>query len=637
VISSQDFAAKAKKLAGALKVSSPDVASALRDGFASAYKAGASALAAERGTPIVLGDAADAAAAYADERAGSLITDIDGTTEERVQGIIASGIQAGQSDTEVSSRLSSLFGEDRADLIARTEMATAWNLGVVAALKGAGEEYVYVSDGEDCEDCAPYNGEYWTVEEAEANPLEHPNCVREFRPLTAEELKEVREEEGDDTIGTTDELGDSEAASAEGGEKFYSEDEERDEKGRWTRGTGPAAQREAIQHYKQNMDSRFNRNAHHLNNYLREDRKYGRDAVLEEFHKQLLAYADTHEKPFAGSLWRGTVIRPEVLKAIMKGEETVTASSWLSTSSGKDTAVGFVGRGMGPQQSWPSVMLEFVNPMAATDIGGKEHEFLFRPGATFKTEYRGLMNHRGVQVPRIRLTQIESKPRTKLKLSAESFSIDEDSYLGTRSLFYSEDQLRDERGRWTSSGVAAHERVWRGQQKMLRNQLGKLATGRVAEHIVLQHVKELGLKNPHPMNGGRPNFPIDIRAGNYVIEVKGGQVSNNEKSQQWRITLGSFGPNEQKLYDRMTKDQKKEWNAGKMREAIQRKEDVRKQESRKAGHEIKALTFGVIIHPDKGTADIYRFKGWHERIGWNTQQAKDGYVTTVKYVPKGKR
>ena len=38
-----------------------------------------------------------------------------------------------------------------------------------------------------------------------------------------------------------------------------------------------------------------------------------------------------------------------------------------------------------------------------------------------------------------------------------------------------------------------------------------------------------------------------------------------------------------------------------------------------------------IINPDTKTADIYKFEGWHDRIGWNSEEAKKAYVGTVKY------
>jgi hypothetical protein len=42
---------------------------------------------------------------------------------------------------------------------------------------------VDVLDGDDDEPCASANGARWTVEEAEANPLGHPNCTRAFSPV----------------------------------------------------------------------------------------------------------------------------------------------------------------------------------------------------------------------------------------------------------------------------------------------------------------------------------------------------------------------------------------------------------------------------------------------------------------------
>ena len=190
----ETFEAKPKPL----HVPAPDISRILTTAFSEGYHSSAAALAASRGAAAVLSEAQDAAAAYADDRAGSLITDIDETTEERVQGVIASAVQAGESDKDVADRLENLFGEDRADLIARNEMATAWNTGVVRALKDAGEEYVYVFDGEDDdEECRNANGEIWTLEEAEANPLAHVNCQREFRPCTEEELAEAQQDEAE--------------------------------------------------------------------------------------------------------------------------------------------------------------------------------------------------------------------------------------------------------------------------------------------------------------------------------------------------------------------------------------------------------------------------------------------------------
>jgi hypothetical protein len=46
----------------------------------------------------------------------------------------------------------------------------------------AGVTHVEVSDGDDDDDCADADGQVWTLEEALANPIAHPNCVRSFAP-----------------------------------------------------------------------------------------------------------------------------------------------------------------------------------------------------------------------------------------------------------------------------------------------------------------------------------------------------------------------------------------------------------------------------------------------------------------------
>lgn len=190
----QTFDAKPKY--GPVKVSATDVSVDLAGIFREAVQSAGATLAGLRGTSSVLSGARAAAADYGSTRGGDLITDIDQTTHDRVKAILGSALEKGQDPT---SRLASLFGDDRANLIAQYETSVAWNLGVVSALKDAGEEYVYVSDGDQYdEECQNADGEFWTLEEAEANPLEHPWCVRDFRPLTEDELAEVKAEEADD-------------------------------------------------------------------------------------------------------------------------------------------------------------------------------------------------------------------------------------------------------------------------------------------------------------------------------------------------------------------------------------------------------------------------------------------------------
>jgi hypothetical protein len=70
----------------------------------------------------------------------------------------------------------------RADRIARTETGIAYNHGNVLGYKANDVNDVDVEDGDDDEKCADANGETWSVEEALENPLEHPDCTRNFAP-----------------------------------------------------------------------------------------------------------------------------------------------------------------------------------------------------------------------------------------------------------------------------------------------------------------------------------------------------------------------------------------------------------------------------------------------------------------------
>ena len=84
-------------------------------------------------------------------------------------------------------------------MVARTELGTADNLAAVSRYREAGFTHVQVFDGDGDPGCAAANGAIWTIEEFEANPLEHPNCVRSRAPIIPEqagngahEIKEAR-------------------------------------------------------------------------------------------------------------------------------------------------------------------------------------------------------------------------------------------------------------------------------------------------------------------------------------------------------------------------------------------------------------------------------------------------------------
>lgn len=71
----------------------------------------------------------------------------------------------------------------RAERVARTETGVAYNVSTTDAYGEAGVKHVLVMDGTDDGDCAEADGSTWTLDEAAANPLGHPNCVRAFAPV----------------------------------------------------------------------------------------------------------------------------------------------------------------------------------------------------------------------------------------------------------------------------------------------------------------------------------------------------------------------------------------------------------------------------------------------------------------------
>lgn len=71
-----------------------------------------------------------------------------------------------------------LFGEYRAEMIARSELALAQNAGVLEGHKAGGIKRVRVLDGTDFDDaCRQANGKIWPIDYAMEHSLEHPHCL----------------------------------------------------------------------------------------------------------------------------------------------------------------------------------------------------------------------------------------------------------------------------------------------------------------------------------------------------------------------------------------------------------------------------------------------------------------------------
>lgn len=119
-------------------------------------------------------------------RLGKQIRAVAETTRDEIRALVGRQAQEGWSVEELAKQIrdrGDIGSVSRSLLIARTETGTAYNLGSIASYRVGNITHVDVLDGDDDEICAAANGSRWTLDEAEANPIGHPNCTRAFTPV----------------------------------------------------------------------------------------------------------------------------------------------------------------------------------------------------------------------------------------------------------------------------------------------------------------------------------------------------------------------------------------------------------------------------------------------------------------------
>lgn len=130
------------------------------------------------------------------EYIGERIVELNKTTIKEVKTLIQSVLddEGAGTTNALGDQIRDLVREKfagyedwRADRIARTETAIAYNNGTAFACRQAGIKKVEVSDGDDDEDCAAVDGTIQTLEWAMKNPIAHPNCTRAFSPVDEED------------------------------------------------------------------------------------------------------------------------------------------------------------------------------------------------------------------------------------------------------------------------------------------------------------------------------------------------------------------------------------------------------------------------------------------------------------------
>lgn len=121
------------------------------------------------------------------DRVGERVRGITETTREALRGIVSRAASEGLPIPDVADliRAAGAFGEARAETIALTETAVAYNAGAIRSYEESGlVDEVEVLDGRDFdEDCKRLHGQTKTLAWARANLIGHPRCRRAFAPI----------------------------------------------------------------------------------------------------------------------------------------------------------------------------------------------------------------------------------------------------------------------------------------------------------------------------------------------------------------------------------------------------------------------------------------------------------------------
>lgn len=129
------------------------------------------------------------------DRLGEKITRVNQTTKEAVADTVDEGLRRGYSLLQIANGypdegykgIVGVFDEAagyRAEMIARSESAMIFNAAATAGYRDGGFKTVEVLDGLGDAPCAEANGSVWSLDDAESDPIAHPNCIRTFVPST---------------------------------------------------------------------------------------------------------------------------------------------------------------------------------------------------------------------------------------------------------------------------------------------------------------------------------------------------------------------------------------------------------------------------------------------------------------------
>ena len=176
--------------------------------------------------------------------------------------------------------------------------------------------------------------------------------------------------------------------------------------------------------------------------------------------------------------------------------------------------------------------------------------------------------------------------------------------------------------------VPQEQRVWQGAKYDEKRQLTNIQTGNIGEHMAAKALEDKLGAEFTTMNAGLNNAPIDIAGDHMAVEVKAGPASNGRSAQQWRATISTAGIQERQMINKMSKDEKRAYNAYKQQQVFERKNAMLASMSQIAGSEIQPATVGIILTPDGKRGDVFFINGFHARVGWNKGATEANYIGT---------
>lgn len=152
---------------------------------------------------VALSQANDASVAWADEHAGELIRGLSKTTRDTLQDLVGTAEEEGWSNATLADELESNFGfsRNRADMVARTETATADVEGNKQAYQASGQvdqwQWITAADDNVSDECEMNSDEIRDIGDAfpsgATQPPGHPRCRCDCIPILRKDDSEEDE------------------------------------------------------------------------------------------------------------------------------------------------------------------------------------------------------------------------------------------------------------------------------------------------------------------------------------------------------------------------------------------------------------------------------------------------------------